>query len=120
MITDGDRELAVAKAETGGLLNQRELGLIFCVSRDYVRAMIKSGFQLFAGKTTCEDALRWLRAHPDFAIRQERLSPKLSRKLPIQRRNGAIRKKHSSSRRRLQSKPMAGSQHIHEVDKASA
>jgi hypothetical protein len=107
MITNHERDLAVVKAETGGLLNQRELALVFCVSRDYVRAMIKSGFQLFAGKTTCEDALRWLRGHRDFAIRQERLSPKFRRNLAIQQRNGAIRKKHSNLRRNIPSSTMA-------------
>jgi len=115
MISDRDRNSAVAKANSGGLLNLTELALVFCVGRDFVRAMVAAGFQTFGGKTTVADALSWLRANPDFKTRQHRSLPKLGRKLPIRRRNGAICREHSSPRCRLQPKPMAGSQHIHKA-----
>jgi hypothetical protein len=107
MITDHERDLAVAKSESGGLLNLTELALVLCVGRDFVRAMVAAGFQTFGGKTTVSDALSWLRANPDFKTRQDRSLPKFRRKLAIQRRNGAIGKKRSNSRRKFQSNAMA-------------
>jgi hypothetical protein len=71
MITTDDRDRAVAKSQSGGLLDLTELALVFDVGRDYVKAMIRAGFTTFGGKTTREDALDWLRRNPDFKSRQQ-------------------------------------------------
>jgi hypothetical protein len=97
MISDRGRNSAVTKSESGGLLNLTELALVFGVGRDFIAAMIRAGFKTFGSRTTREDALQWLRTHPDFKSRQERSLSRFRRKLPISRRNGAVRRKHSSS-----------------------
>jgi hypothetical protein len=98
MITDHNRDLAVAKANSGGLLNLTELALVFDVGRDFVKAMVRAGFVTFSGKTTREDALLWLRTHPDFKDRQQQNLPKFRRKLAIQRRKLPISKNGCRSR----------------------
>ena len=62
MITHQARDLAVSKSESGALLSLSELALVFDHGRDFVKAMARAGFKTFGGKTTREDALRWLRA----------------------------------------------------------
>jgi len=91
MITKQTRDLAVAKSESGALFNLGELALVFDVGRDFVKAMTRTGFKTFGGRTTTEDALKWLRKHPDFKTRQPQNTQKLPRNSAIPPTNSAIR-----------------------------
>lgn len=91
MITDSGRAKAVAKSESGGLLNLTELALIFDVGRDFTKQMVRAGFKTFGGRTTREDAVAWLRKNPDFKTRQPQKSAKPQWNPAIQVRKGAKR-----------------------------
>jgi hypothetical protein len=91
MITDSERAKAIAKSESGGLLNLTELASVFDVGRDFTKQMVRAGFKTFGGRTTREDALAWLRENRDFKTRQEQKSAKSQRNSAIQRRSGAKR-----------------------------
>lgn len=49
------------------LKNKLQLAAALGVSRDWILAMHYAGFAMPGGRATTEDALAWLRAHPDFS-----------------------------------------------------
>src|SRR5512141_2782600 len=91
MITDSERAKAVAKSESGGLLNLTELALVVDVGRDFTKQMVRAGFKTFGGRTTREDALAWLRKNAGFKTRQQQKSAKPRRNSAIQLGNDAKR-----------------------------
>lgn len=53
------------------LKNKSELAHVLGVSRDWILAMQYAGFAMPGGRATVDDALAWLRAHPDFSTTRE-------------------------------------------------
>ena len=47
MMTDSERAKAIAKSESGGLLNLIELASVFDVGRDFTKQMVRAGFKTF-------------------------------------------------------------------------
>ena len=52
------------------LLNLTELATELNVGTTYTRAMKKAGLPVPGGRTTVSAAMDWLRAHPDFKVRE--------------------------------------------------
>lgn len=69
----------IMNIDSDKLLNLKTLAGELGVGYSFTRAMRKAGLQTPGGRTTLNDARRWLRSHPEF-----RVSTYLHRKTPTE------------------------------------